>query len=133
MKTTPRVLIVEDEPAIAELLTINLKHNGFAPIWVGDGLSAQYELDSTLPDVILLDWMLPGQSGLSLAKKWRADPRTKDIPVILLTAKNDEPDKIAGLDAGADDYITKPFSIKEMLARLRAVLRRRSPEIALRR
>ena len=130
MKTTPRVLIVEDEPAIAELLTINLKHNGFAPVWAGDGVAAQRELDATLPDVILLDWMLPGQSGLSLARKWRADPRTKDIPVILLTAKSDETDKIAGLDAGADDYITKPFSIKEMLARLRAVLRRRSPEIS---
>jgi two-component system, OmpR family, phosphate regulon response regulator PhoB len=130
MKTTPRVLIVEDEPAIAELLTINLKHNGFAPVWAGDGVAAQRELDATLPDVILLDWMLPGQSGLSLARKWRADPRTKDVPVILLTAKSDEPDKIAGLDAGADDYITKPFSIKEMLARLRAVLRRRSPEIS---
>jgi two-component system, OmpR family, phosphate regulon response regulator PhoB len=129
MKTTPRILVVEDEPAIAELLTINLKHNGFAPLWAGDGVAAQRELDTTLPDVILLDWMLPGQSGLSLAKKWRSDPRTKDIPVILLTAKSDEPDKIAGLDAGADDYITKPFSIKEMLARLRAVLRRRSPEV----
>jgi two-component system, OmpR family, phosphate regulon response regulator PhoB len=129
MKTTPRVLIVEDEPAIAELLTLNLKHNGFAPVWAGDGVAAQRELEATLPDVILLDWMLPGQSGLSLARKWRADPRTKDVPVILLTAKSDEPDKIAGLDAGADDYITKPFSIKEMLARLRAVLRRRSPEI----
>lgn len=128
MKTTPRVLIVEDEPAIAELLTINLKHNGFAPVWAGDGVAAQRELDANVPDVILLDWMLPGQSGLSLARKWRADPRTKDVPVILLTAKSDEPDKIAGLDAGADDYITKPFSIKEMLARLRAVLRRRSPE-----
>ncbi len=130
MKTTPRVLIVEDEPAIAELLTINLKHNGFAPVWAGDGVAAQRELDDTVPDIILLDWMLPGQSGLSLARKWRADPRTKDVPVILLTAKGDEPDKIAGLDAGADDYITKPFSIKELLARLRAVLRRRSPEIS---
>lgn len=128
MKTTPRVLIVEDEPAIAELLTINLRHNGFAPVWVGDGVAAQRELDTILPDVILLDWMLPGQSGLSLARKWRADSRTKEIPVILLTAKNEEPDKIAGLDAGADDYITKPFSIKELLARLRAVLRRRTPE-----
>ena len=111
-KTNYRVLIVEDEPAIAELLTINLKHNGFAPIWAGDGVAAQRELDSNLPDVILLDWMLPGQSGLSLSRKWRADSRTKAIPIILLTAKSDEPDKIAGLDAGADDYITKPFSIK---------------------
>jgi two-component system phosphate regulon response regulator PhoB len=130
MKTTPRILIVEDEPAIAELLTINLKHNGFAPIWSGDGVAAQRELDAVLPDAILLDWMLPGQSGLSLARKWRADPRTKDVPIILLTAKGDEPDKVAGLDSGADDYITKPFSIKELLARVRAVLRRRTPELS---
>lgn len=129
MKTPPRILIVEDEPAIAELLTINLKHNGFAPVWSGDGVAAQRELDAVLPDAILLDWMLPGQSGLSLARKWRANPRTKDVPIILLTAKDDESDKIAGLDSGADDYITKPFSIKELLARVRAVLRRRTPEL----
>jgi two-component system phosphate regulon response regulator PhoB len=130
MKTTPRILIVEDEPAIAELLTINLKHNGFAPVWAGDSIAAQRELDAVLPDVILLDWMLPGQSGLSLARKWRADQRTKDVPIILLTAKSDETDKIAGLDSGADDYITKPFSIKELLARVRVVLRRRAPEVS---
>jgi two-component system phosphate regulon response regulator PhoB len=81
-----------------------------------------------LPDVILLDWMLPGESGLSLAKKWRKDPRTKDVPILMLTARGDEADRVAGLDAGADDYITKPFSTKEMLARIRAVLRRRAPE-----
>jgi two-component system, OmpR family, phosphate regulon response regulator PhoB len=131
MKTTPRILIVEDEPAIAELLSVNLKHNGFAPIWVGEGVAAQRELDAVLPDVILLDWMLPGQSGLSLARKWRADSRTKNIPIILLTAKGDEPDKVAGLDSGADDYITKPFSIKELLARIRAILRRRTPEVSI--
>jgi two-component system, OmpR family, phosphate regulon response regulator PhoB len=130
MKTTPRILIVEDEPAIAELLTINLKHNGFAPVWAGDSIAAQRELDAVLPDVILLDWMLPGQSGLSLARKWRADQRTKAVPIILLTAKSDETDKIAGLDSGADDYITKPFSIKELLARVRVVLRRRAPEVS---
>jgi two-component system, OmpR family, phosphate regulon response regulator PhoB len=130
MKTTPRILIVEDEPAIAELLTINLKHNGFAPVWSADGVAAQRELDAVLPDAILLDWMLPGQSGLSLARKWRADLRTKDVPIILLTAKGDELDKVAGLDSGADDYMTKPFSIKELLARLRAVLRRRAPELS---
>jgi two-component system, OmpR family, phosphate regulon response regulator PhoB len=130
MKTTPRILIVEDEPAIAELLTINLKHNGFAPIWAVEGVAAQRELDAVLPDVILLDWMLPGQSGLTLARKWRADVRTKDIPIILLTAKGDESDKISGLDSGADDYITKPFSIKELLARVRAILRRSTPEVS---
>ncbi len=131
MKTTPRILIVEDEPAIAELLTVNLKHNGFAPIWAVEGVAAQRELDAVLPDVILLDWMLPGQSGLSLARKWRADSRTKGIPIILLTAKGDEPDKVEGLDSGADDYITKPFSIKELLARIRAILRRRTPEVSI--
>jgi two-component system, OmpR family, phosphate regulon response regulator PhoB len=131
MKTSPRILIVEDEPAIAELLSVNLKHNGFAPIWAVEGVAAQRELDVVLPDVILLDWMLPGQSGLSLARKWRADSRTKNIPIILLTAKGDEPDKVAGLDSGADDYITKPFSIKELLARIRAILRRRTPEVSV--
>jgi len=126
----PRVLIVEDEPSIAELVSVNLRHNGFQPVWVEDGIAAQRELDAALPDVILLDWMLPGQSGLALARKWRGDARTKTIPILMLTARGDEPDKIAGLDAGADDYITKPFSTQELLARIRAVLRRRAPEQA---
>src|SRR3989344_3506392 len=120
MRKLPRVLIVEDEPAIAELIAVNLRHNGFQPFWAEDGDSAQRALEAVLPDVILLDWMLPGQSGLSLARKWRADSRTKPIPILMLTARGDEPDKIAGLDAGADDYITKPFSTQELLARIRA-------------
>ena len=128
MKKMPMVLIVEDEPAIAELIAVNLRHNGFQPVWAEDGVSAQRELDAILPDVILLDWMLPGASGLSLARKWRADSRTKGVPILMLTARGDEPDKVAGLDAGADDYITKPFSTQELLARIRAVLRRRAPE-----
>ncbi len=128
MKNQPRILIVEDEPAIAELVAVNLRHNGFQPIWAEDGAAAQREMDAVLPDAILLDWMLPGQSGLALARKWRADARTKSIPILMLTARGDEPDKVAGLDAGADDYITKPFSTQEMLARIRAVLRRRAPE-----
>ena len=128
MKHQPRVLIVEDEPSIAELIAVNLRHNGFQPTWAEDGVAAQRELDAVLPDAILLDWMLPGQSGVALAKKWRADARTKAIPILMLTARGDEPDKIMGLDAGADDYITKPFSTQEMLARIRAVLRRRAPE-----
>ena len=128
MKKMPQVLIVEDEPAIAELIAVNLRHNGLQPIWAEDGDSAQREIDAVLPDVILLDWMLPGQSGLSLARKWRTDGRTKAVPIIMLTARGDEPDKVAGLDAGADDYITKPFSTQELLARIRAVLRRRAPE-----
>ena len=128
MKKNPQILIVEDEPAIAELIAVNLRHNGFQPVWAEDGASAQRELDAVLPDAILLDWMLPGASGLALARKWRADPRTKQIPILMLTARGDEPDKVSGLDAGADDYITKPFSTQELLARIRAVLRRRAPE-----
>lgn len=130
MRNQPSVLIVEDESAIAELIAVNLRHNGFAPTWAMDGASAQRELDAVLPDLILLDWMLPGESGLSLARKWRADARTKGVPLIMLTARGDEADRVAGLDAGADDYIAKPFSAKEMLARIRAVLRRRAPEQA---
>ena len=128
MKHQPAVLIVEDEPAIAELIAVNLRHNGFRPTWAMDSASAQRELDAVLPDLILLDWMLPGESGLALAKRWRADARTKAVPIIMLTARGDEADRVAGLDAGADDYMAKPFSTKEMLARIRAVLRRRAPE-----
>jgi len=130
MAKLPRILIVEDEPAIAELISVNLRHNGFQPIWVADGEGAQREINEVLPDAILLDWMLPGQSGLVLARKWRSDPRVKLVPILMITARGDEPDKVAGLDAGADDYITKPFSTQELLARIRAVLRRRAPEHA---
>ena len=128
MRTMPAVLVVEDEPAIAELIAVNLRHNGFRPTWAMDSVSAQREIDAALPDLILLDWMLPGESGLSLAKRWRANERTKAVPLIMLTARGDEADRVAGLDAGADDYIAKPFSTKELLARVRAVLRRHSPE-----
>lgn len=128
MRHLPGVLIVEDEPAIAELISVNLRHSGFRPVWAIDSVTAQAELDAVLPDVILLDWMLPGESGLILAKRWRTHPRTKAIPIIMLTARGDEVDRVAGLDAGADDYIAKPFSTKELLARIRAVLRRRAPE-----
>jgi two-component system phosphate regulon response regulator PhoB len=128
MRNMPAVLVVEDEPAIAELIAVNLRHNGFRPTWAMDSVSAQREIDAALPDLILLDWMLPGESGLSLAKRWRANERTKAIPLIMLTARGDEADRVAGLDAGADDYISKPFSTKELLARVRAVLRRHSPE-----
>jgi two-component system phosphate regulon response regulator PhoB len=124
----PSVLVVEDEPAIAELIAVNLRHNGFRPTLAMDGDSAQREIDAVLPDLVLLDWMLPGASGLSLARRWRSDPRTKAVPIIMLTARGDEADRVAGLDAGADDYMAKPFSTKEMLARIRAVLRRRAPE-----
>jgi two-component system phosphate regulon response regulator PhoB len=130
MKHLPRVLIVEDESAIAELIAVNLRHNGMSPVWAENGERAQLEIDAVLPDVILLDWMLPGQSGVVLARRWRNDPRTKAIPILMLTARTEENDKVSGLDAGADDYITKPFSTQELLARIRAVLRRRAPEQA---
>ncbi len=128
MRSLPRILIVEDEAPIAELISVNLRHNGFQPVWAMDAESAQRELDEILPDVILLDWMLPGESGLTLARRWRSSARTKTVPILMLTARGDEADRVAGLDAGADDYIVKPFSPRELLARIRAVLRRRVPE-----
>ena len=130
MRSLPWILIVEDESSIAELISVNLRHNGFQPVWAMDAESAQRELDEVLPDVILLDWMLPGESGLALARRWRAAARTKAVPILMLTARGDEADRVAGLDAGADDYIVKPFSPRELLARIRAVLRRRVPESA---
>lgn len=125
----PTVLIVEDEPAIAELLAVNLRHNGYTPVLAPDGASAQREIDAVLPDLVILDWMLPGASGVQLAKRWRGDARTKNVPIIMLTARGDEADRVAGLDSGADDYMAKPFSTREMLARVRALLRRRAPEL----
>ena len=124
MKSVPRILIVEDEAPIAELIAVNLRHNGFQPIWAIDAETAQRELDEVLPDVILLDWMLPGESGLTLARRWRASARTKAVPILMLTARTETSDRVAGLDAGADDYLPKPFALDELLARLRVLLRR---------
>lgn len=129
MKKLPRVLIVEDELSIAELIAVNLRHNGFVPTVAFDGDSAQREVQAVLPDLILLDWMLPTGSGPSLLRLWRKDERTKGIPIIMLTARSEEADKVLGLNAGADDYITKPFSTQELLARIKAVMRRRSPDV----
>ena len=123
-----RVLVVEDESAIAELISINLRHAGYEVTIAASADQAQFEIDRVLPNLVILDWMLPGQSGLQLAKRWRGDARTKELPVIMLTARADEGDKVAGLDAGADDYLTKPFSTHELMARIRAVLRRKAPE-----
>jgi len=122
------ILVVEDESAIAELISINLRHAGFEVTIAATAEQAQAAVDGVLPDLIILDWMLPGQSGLALAKRWRGEARTRELPVIMLTARADEADKIAGLDAGADDYLTKPFSTNELMARIRAVLRRKAPE-----
>ena len=124
----PTVLVVEDEAAIAELIAINLRHAGFEVTLAENADQATVAVDAVLPDLVLLDWMLPGQSGVALARRWRADARTRELPIIMLTARADETDKVAGLDAGADDYLTKPFSTQELLARIRAVLRRRVPE-----
>ncbi|MET0519242.1 MAG: phosphate regulon transcriptional regulator PhoB [Burkholderiaceae bacterium] len=123
-----RILVVEDESAIAELISINLRHAGFDVTLAASADQAQYEVDRVLPDLVVLDWMLPGQSGLALARQWRAATRTKELPIIMLTARAEETDKVSGLDAGADDYLTKPFSTNELLARIRAVLRRKAPE-----
>jgi two-component system phosphate regulon response regulator PhoB len=123
-----RILVVEDESAIAELVAINLRHSGFEVTIAETADAAQLEVDRVLPELVVLDWMLPGQSGVALARQWRGAARTKELPIIMLTARADEGDKIAGLDAGADDYVTKPFSTNELLARIRAVLRRKAPE-----
>jgi two-component system, OmpR family, phosphate regulon response regulator PhoB len=123
-----RILVVEDEAAISELIAINLRHAGHEVMSATNAEQAQDAVDRVLPDLVILDWMLPGSSGLSLAQAWRARDRTRDLPIIMLTARSEESDKIKGLDAGADDYLTKPFSTKELLARIRAVLRRKAPE-----
>jgi len=123
-----KVLIVEDEPAIQDLLSLNLRHAGFRPLMAADVASARTQLDQALPDLMLLDWMLPDLSGIEFARKLRADPRTRELPIIMLTARSTESDKLGGFDAGADDYITKPFSPRELIARIRALLRRSSQE-----
>ncbi len=122
------VLVVEDEEAIAELIAINLRHSGFEVEIAVNAEQALAAVDRVLPNLAIIDWMLPGQSGLVLAKRWRSQARTRELPMIMLTARADEADKIAGLDAGADDYLTKPFSTNELMARIRAVLRRKAPE-----
>jgi len=122
------VLVVEDESAIAELISINLRHAGYEVTLAASADQAQREVDRMLPDLVILDWMLPGQSGLALARRWRSEQRTRELPIIMLTARSEEADKVSGLDAGADDYLTKPFSTHELLARMRAVLRRKAPE-----
>jgi two-component system phosphate regulon response regulator PhoB len=123
-----RILVVEDESAIAELVAINLRHAGFEVRVAADAEAAHAEVDRVVPDLVILDWMLPGQSGLQLARRWRAQARTRALPVIMLTARALDADKVSGLDAGADDYLTKPFSTAELMARIRALLRRKAPQ-----
>ena len=123
------ILVVEDESAIAELISIHLRHAGHAVRLATNAEQAQAEVNAQLPDLVILDWMLPGQSGLWLAQRWRSQARTRELALIMLTARADEADKVRGLDiGGADDYLTKPFSPQELMARIRAVLRRKAPE-----
>jgi len=124
------ILVVEDEPAIQELLRVNLENAGFSVRAAEDAESAQEQIKSFLPDLVLLDWMLPGQSGLAFARSLRGDARTRDLPIIMVTARSDEGDRVAGLEAWVDDYVTKPFSPRELKARIKSVLRRRAPEAA---
>jgi two-component system, OmpR family, phosphate regulon response regulator PhoB len=127
---TANILIVEDEPAIQELLAFNVIQCGFRAIQALDVASATTHITRALPDLVLLDWMLPDTTGVEFARRLRADQRTRNIPIIMLTARSEERDKVAGLESGADDYMTKPFSPRELMARIRAVLRRRMPEIS---
>jgi two-component system phosphate regulon response regulator PhoB len=127
---TPTILVVEDEPAIVELLKVNLADAGYGVRTAVDAETAQAALKEALPDLVLLDWMLPGQSGLALAKELRGNPRTRELPIIMVTARSEESDKVAGLEAWVDDYVTKPFSPRELKARIKSVLRRRAPEAA---
>jgi two-component system, OmpR family, phosphate regulon response regulator PhoB len=123
------ILVVEDEPSIQELIAVNLEHAGHRVLRAADVPEAQALVREVLPDLVLLDWMLPGTSGLNFARQLRTDQRTKDIPIIMLTARAQEQDTIAGLEGGADDYVTKPFSPRELLARIKAVMRRRAPQL----
>ncbi len=124
-----RVLLVEDEEGIAELLRFTLNNAGFA-VTIADTVGgARTHVREILPHIVLLDWMLPDASGITLLSEWRKDPRTAVLPVIMLTAKGQEEDKVTGLNQGADDYVTKPFSPKELVARVQALLRRKLPEV----
>ena len=123
------ILIVEDEPAIQELIAVNLEHAGHRVQRAASAAEAEAIIRDVRPDLILLDWMLPDLSGTAFARRLRADARMKDVPIIMLTARAQESDKVEGLESGADDYVTKPFSPKELLARIKAVLRRRAPQL----
>jgi two-component system phosphate regulon response regulator PhoB len=124
------VLVVEDEPQIQELVAVNLEHAGHRVRRAASAEEAEAAIRAELPDVVVLDWMLPGESGLSFARRLRGDARTRELPIVMLTARAMESDKISGLEAGADDYLTKPFSPGELNARIRAVLRRRAPQLS---
>ena len=122
--TGKRILLVEDEAAIREMLVMALERAGFAVVEAANSQQAQDALAEQLPDLILLDWMLPGTSGIELAHRWKKQELTREIPIIMLTARSEEDDRVRGFDVGADDYVTKPFSPRELIARIKAVLRR---------
>ena len=124
------ILVVEDEPQVQELVAVNLEHAGHRVRRASSAGEAVTSIREELPDVLILDWMLPDESGLSLTRRLREDERTRSLPILMLTARAMEQDKISGLEAGADDYLTKPFSPKELAARIKAVLRRRAPQLA---
>lgn len=121
------ILVVEDEPAVREMLRFVLEQDGFSVHEVEDAETARERINAQAPDLLLLDWMLPGASGVELARGLKRDPLTREIPIIMLTARGEEDDKVRGLESGADDYVTKPFSTRELLARIRTVLRRAAP------
>ena len=123
------ILVVEDEPAIQELIAVNLEHAGHHVLRAASVPQAEEHVRNALPALVLLDWMLPGTSGLAYARQLRADERTRNIPIIMLTARAAEQEKILALEGGADDYVTKPFSPRELIARIKAVLRRRAPQL----
>ena len=125
-----RILIVEDEPAIRDMVAFALSRAGYEPAHAADAMRAQESIAERVPDLILLDWMLPGMPGLDLARRLRRDGLTREVPIIMLTARGEENDRVSGLDAGVDDYVVKPFSARELIARIKAVLRRTLPESA---
>ena len=119
-----RILIVDDEPAIRDMVAFAVRKGDYEPVHAGDARQAQEAIADKVPDLILLDWMLPGTTGIELARRWRRESLTRDVPIIMLTARGEENDRVGGLEAGVDDYVVKPFSARELLARIRAVMRR---------
>ena len=130
MQMTPHVLVVEDEDSLATLLQYNLQKEGYEVSLAGDGEEALLLVDERLPDLIVLDWMLPKVSGIEVCRRLRQRNETRNIPIVMLTARGEESDRVRGLDTGADDYVVKPFSMTELGARIRAVLRRIRPGLA---
>ena len=128
--STPRVLVIEDDDALATLVQYNLEKEGYKVSVASDGEEGLMQAEEETPDLVLLDWMLPKVSGIEVCRRLRSRPETRNIPIIMLTARGEESDRVRGLDTGADDYLTKPFSVPELAARIRAVLRRIRPGLA---